>query len=56
MFSKNYLVKAAFSFFSIFTLTISLSFAQIQTKNSPTIDQHQISEKAVYELFPTQNV
>ncbi|MCL9804612.1 hypothetical protein NAT51_03705 [Flavobacterium amniphilum] len=39
----------------IFVLFSIASFAQIQTKQSSTIQQKQISENTVYQLFPTKN-
>ena len=43
-------------FFTLFFLLITLvSFAQNQTKQPNVIQEKQVSENAIYQLFPTPN-
>jgi hypothetical protein len=44
-------------FFTLFFLIlVTVSFAQNQTKQPNIIQQKQVSENAIYQLFPTPNI
>ena len=44
-------------FFTLFFLIfVTVSFAQNQTKKPNIIQQKQVSENAIYQLFPTPNI